>query len=519
MTWLKSQVQERVSAHIKRLGPIAVQKLTREANLQTTVSETDCREIRGAHVYVDVPNFAELSADLTLKKEAYRRLIRSIHLYERELVRIVEQILDGVVVHFQGPRLHALFYRPIDDDQTITTKAVLLQVIAADFVSNVFNATFEGCANFATASGSDFGVSIATLDGMRGDRELLFVGSPANYAAKIIGRPGTIALTGRVAAGLPVDLNGFCSERKDGIFVFDLQGIDAQTLASHYEVKWDRRASAARLQEDISNNPLSDIEFSDGAVKLDFEPLSIRNNARRDAASLFSDLTGFTAWVDAAENATDQAAALRVMHVFRREMAAVLRHDYDGVRVQYQGDRVQGLVHLPNGDRERIAEKALAIAAGMQSSLDEIKAQLPEASALQLTVGIDYGTVLASRLGARGRRDRICLGPSVQRAAELEEASSGGQVAISAAVHAALPNVYQNLFEPSGFGDFIAHDLGFDKVELAARSEDLYGHEKLLSIGLVLGGLTVLGAAALASQKAPEPKPQVDVVPSRTHAS
>jgi hypothetical protein len=42
--------------------------------------------------------------------------VQGVHLYQREVARIVEraELFDGVRVHFQGARLHALFYRRIN---------------------------------------------------------------------------------------------------------------------------------------------------------------------------------------------------------------------------------------------------------------------------------------------------------------------------------------------------------------------------------------------------------------------
>ena len=43
----------------------------------------------GAHVYLDIPNFADL-ATMTAEGEDYRRVIQALHIYEREVARIVE---------------------------------------------------------------------------------------------------------------------------------------------------------------------------------------------------------------------------------------------------------------------------------------------------------------------------------------------------------------------------------------------------------------------------------------------
>ena len=142
------------------------------------------------------------------------------------------------------------------------------------------------------------------------------------------------------------------------------------------------------------------------------------------AASLFADVSGFTKYVEQHEQTEEQEAAIRVLHAIRREMSRVVQDDYGGLRVQFQGDRVQVLFHLPRGDWRGIARQAVEAAIGLQSSMERtLKACLREqAASLHLAIGIDMGATLVSRLGVRAYRDPICLGRAVECAAELEEA-------------------------------------------------------------------------------------------------
>jgi hypothetical protein len=122
MSWKYRRSQERIEEHLDGLGDITVEKLVREADLHKLLSETNCREIYGAHVYLSVTNFAHLASDGLYAQDDYKRLIRAVHIYQREVARIVEDgsIFDGLRVHFQGPKLHALLYRPIDDAWTVS---------------------------------------------------------------------------------------------------------------------------------------------------------------------------------------------------------------------------------------------------------------------------------------------------------------------------------------------------------------------------------------------------------------
>src|SRR6266496_6758284 len=217
MPWKYENSLARIQLHLDTMGEIQVSKLTREADLENLLTETTCRDIYGAHVDVQVSNFAHLLSYGAYTQDDYKHLIRDAHIYQRELTRIVEG-LGGVVVHFQGTKLHTLFYRPIDDSKKLAVRAVILQLVLKDFVRNIFNQAFTDYDDFTIASGTDIGNAIGTSNGIRGDRELLFLGAPANHAAKIISSAGRLRLTASLYAALPEDLQALCTEVDDEVY-------------------------------------------------------------------------------------------------------------------------------------------------------------------------------------------------------------------------------------------------------------------------------------------------------------
>lgn len=478
MSWNYDRSVSRIQKHLDGMGEIEVRKLKREADLEELLSETQCREIFGAHVYVQVSNFARLASEATDDTQQIKRLIQAVHVYQREVSRIVEwaDLFDGTRVHFQGAKLHALFYRPIDDDRELAIRAVLAQLVLRDFVGSVFNEAFSNLADFRVASGCDLGDVIGTQNGVRGDRELLFVGAPANYAAKIIGPSGSLRLTAEVYDALPNDLQELAIEVDGSDSTLYRIGAVEQTelddLCAEYGVAWDREESRDRVDEDRRKYPLKDISFGDADVLIDIDSLSITHNKRVAAASIFADVTGFTRYVDAAETDEEKEEALRVFHALRKEFAQVLTQDFNGVRVQFQGDRIQAFFHLPKADEKAIARKVVDAAVGVQSSMEmSLKECIPEAEALSVAIGIDLGSHLVSKLGSRGARDRICLGEAVEAAAAIEERLSGKQIGVSSTVYNQLPEAYKELFSWSKTGQcYVATDLTADKVERATEA-------------------------------------------------
>src|SRR5437588_7513236 len=104
MSWDKKRSHDRIQKHLDGMEEIEVAKLTREADLEQLLSETTCRNIYGAHVYVQVSNFARLASDDLDADDDYKLLIKGVHIYERAVTRIVEG-LGGMLVHFQGSKL------------------------------------------------------------------------------------------------------------------------------------------------------------------------------------------------------------------------------------------------------------------------------------------------------------------------------------------------------------------------------------------------------------------------------
>lgn len=475
MAWNYDKSKERIQRHIDNMGPIEIKKLSREADLNGLLSETCCRDIYGAHVYFHLSNFADLASEDAPDETEFKRLIQAVHIYQREVARIVEDDdkFDGLRVHFQGGKLHALFYRPIDDSNEIAKKAFFLLVVLKDFVANVFNPSFEFYDDFEGAGGGDIGNVVGTRNGSRSDRELLFLGAAANYAAKVINAAGQLRFTDRLYEALPDDLREWCIKISDD--VYQIKSLDIETLDSLLEehgISWDRQASGDRVNEDKRRFPLKDIQYSSANTLIDLDALGINNNKRVSAASIFGDVTGFTAYIDEAEDEDGQMAALRVLHAIRKEMATVVKADFDGLRVQFQGDRVQGFYHLPKDDESKIAEEAVEAAIGLQSSMEKtIKEVLPESSHLELAVGVDLDITLISKLGTHAHRDRIALGGGVERAASNEEKCSGGQIGVSAKVYNLLPERLQKHFAYSrSAGCYIAENLTADVVERAEKA-------------------------------------------------
>lgn len=491
MTWNFGVSDKRVQEHLDGMGEIEVKPYTREMDLDN-LSETRCRRIFGAHIYAEIRNLSSLVSTRTSKTER-QELIQATHLYQREVSRIAKAV-GAERIHFQGGRAHFLIHHPIEDDKGIATKAALLQLVLDRF-GVVFDEEFPDLEDVEIRSGADMGFAIGTRNGTQGDRELLFIGAPANHAAKLL-VPDTAKrrLTAVIADVLPDDLSLYVLPDGDTHKLARPTVAQLAELLDAHSIVWSVEKCRERLAADRVTYPADKAAIWGTDFRIEFDVLSYTDSKLADAATLYADVSGFTAFVDAATTEDAQRRALRAFHAIRKELATVVVKDFGGVRVQFQGDRVQGLFHLPRDNAAEISEKATRAAVGLQSSFEQVlKTRLPEIADMGLAVGISRGETIAARLGEYAHRDRICLGEDVLRAERNEERVGEFEIGISANVWGNLTETLaeQFVFDPAK-KCHVATGLDQDKLDAA---EDAKALAKGSPVYLATGGVisTVVG--------------------------
>lgn len=191
------------------------------------------------------------------------------------------------------------------------------------------------------------------------------------------------------------------------------------------------RRRSSRSGEDLEKNPIGRFEFSGHTPPfstLDLEELSVKNSRRQDAATVYADLDGFTAYVSANVNKNDTAKQIvRALHVLRSELDAALHTDFAGRKVRFIGDCVHGLLvegTAQTTDKEETISNMTLGAAAMRSSfqlsLQKLKDSGTDASSLGLQIGFEYGPMNATRLGMKGELVRCSVSRGVL-AAENEQ--------------------------------------------------------------------------------------------------
>lgn len=160
-----------------------------------------------------------------------------------------------------------------------------------------------------------------------------------------------------------------------------------EIITSNIKAKLDVTADeiVQEWRDDLKKNPIGAFEFTSHTPPyrtLDIEELSVKNSRRQDAATVYADLDGFTAYVTKNIKADDTAKhVVRTLHVLRSELDAVLHTDFAGRKVRFIGDCVHGLAvegtAQTTEQKETISNLTLC-AGGMRSSFDLALAKLKE---------------------------------------------------------------------------------------------------------------------------------------------
>jgi class 3 adenylate cyclase len=476
MGWNRDRSIERIKRADKNISEITVTPLTREMNLEN-VTLTKPKSVTGVHLYSAVVNEAGHITDAldVADQDAARSPLRAVHLWQREISRVVCTDFGAAKIHFQGTRLHALVYRPVSDEQEIAMCAIAL-AHAVRLTTETLNDVLGDEAGFSLAAGAAFGETLATRSGPRGDSELLFLGDAANQGAKCI-KSG-------LALQVTKDLVDLLDKDVEGLAVIDLGGerfrvtmtqTAVEAVVERYKLDWTLDQSRKRIEEDLANTPLDKVGVSKATTAIDKDKLSLANSKLNAAVSLFGDIDGFTAIVEDATTNDAKARLIRRFHLMRSELRHVCTSDFDTLRVQYQGDRIQSLRHLPHGTPEDRALEAVKLAAAWQSTMeDTLPAVLGVLDAAHLAIGLDVGATAVSRLGERGNRDMICLGKPVRRAAKIEGKLDGNEIGLSDALLKLLPDRVGELFDwDAGKNCHVAKGLTYNDVVDAVEADRL----------------------------------------------
>lgn len=393
-----------------------------------------------AHCYVDITNFDNLLTDGGRETEAATQKLCS---FLHGLFQSADILTDGTSVQrvdFHGGRVHAVVVSQnsepcsLEDLTQLVAFANGIRAIVPELVQEAYGHSM----NVDARAGIDAGPCLAWDDGDPDGAEPIFLGSPANHAAKIAGNsqvPG-IYLSDRITRHSPnLGLNAsqlYAGTLKKGGAFYEA-APSLMERVNRYTVDAGVRNEAALseglnlIRKSLVHKSQAHFIFSRTTPPLRnvrFKKLTPSKSVRMEMAVIFADIDGFTAFVDNCIETGQLEMAAKYIYVLRREMASVVRDDCAAKKVRFIGDCIQAVIAAGTSvqtDNQETIRQAVLTATGLQRSVALCAERLRSEYRLAMSIGIEFGETPLSRAGIRGDRSVRLSCSNASRGAEREQ--------------------------------------------------------------------------------------------------
>jgi class 3 adenylate cyclase len=468
-SWNKDRASKRIDSKIGDLPlrDIEIKEFVRNTNL-TNLPANVAYRIDGVHLYADILNMSDMLHVTDVEGETcHRRTLRFLNLHYRAVHRILQRV-DAIFVDFHNQRLHSVVAKPYDSEADRVNKAVAMAQLIIDVLARTGEDADHPAAKVRI--GIDTGKTLAVNNGRRGHREPLFLGRPANHAAK--------RASGGKVTGIYIT-----NEARKAIGLKTVDSEDATALTSAEITACKDKAKLGvtadeivkEWNDDLKNNPIGSFEFSGHTPPygtLDIEELSVKNSRRQDAATVYADLDGFTAYVSKNIASDDSAKhVVRTLHVLRSELDAVLHGDFAGRKVRFIGDCVHGLAvegTAQTTDEEETISNLTLCAGAMRSSLvlalDKLKENGTDATSLGLAIGFEFGPMNVTRLGMKGELVRCSASRGVLTAEKEQSRCAGSETAIGEIAYGKASDAVRAVFGTTRKRSGLTYDIAVKEL-------------------------------------------------------
>ncbi len=420
--------------------------LKESPNFLNNLGSDESRVVDGVHVYAKLLDYDDiLLGNGAETEQSHKRLLAFLNLHYAIADRVIKDV-GALRVDYHGGRLHAVVMEPFDNEQGRLLAAIqlcrLLQAVAVDAVREYGETGMGARLRFGIDSGKCVAISNASVRPEKGGKiesDPLFLGSAANEAAKLAEAPHTegIFLTDR--ARLVLD-NSFVK----GSVINNLSGLkeaafdfrDADEFASNRSESIMKVLEADNLTDLFENKRSTDFTFHQHIPPLSsikFKDLSPSRSIRMGICSIFADLDGYTNYVDQCVENGSVREAVRDIQIIRSELGLVLRKDFEGKKVRFIGDCIQGAIARGTSSEINPSDtvrQALLCSGGMRSSFELCQEELPSTKALGLAIGIEYGPAPISRIGSGAQSVRVASAKVVAASEEEQRKCDGKETAL-----------------------------------------------------------------------------------------
>lgn len=395
--------------------------------------------VDAVHVYVRLLGFDQQLLDQERETEAsHRRALAFLHFYYSALDRIVEEG-GGLRVDFHAARLHFIVAEPAGSMHKAERVDRALAIVQAldDAAALAPSRLGISVQRSALRVGVDQGPCIAIANDDGHEMDAVFLGTPANLAAKLAdgAEPGTF-LSPSVRASLSLAPLTSLTELKANAAPSSIRSRlkkNSDTIAERTIDAWAKQALTR--SGDVALSTFAFHRTAPPLAQVKFSELSPSRSLRMDLAALFADIDQFTDYVDRSLKAGSGRDVVRTMYVIREEQRALLKQDFGAKRLRFIGDCVVGL-HAEGSphetDASKTVEQAVRCAAALHGSMKVCQEEIPGAETLALQIGLAYGATPITRLGLRGDRSVRCAASrAVIDAERRQSAAERNETALS----------------------------------------------------------------------------------------
>ncbi len=432
--------------------------------------EIDGNSVEGfscVHAYVDLPKLPEVMSALGGDTEdGHAKSLQLVSSLYAGCDRLTDNT-DVARVDYHIGRVHIVRARPLNDPCTskdVAEVASLCKSIGALGVQLIID--FTGITRFGIyRAGIDTGPCAAWDDGDRDGNEIVFVGSPANHAAKLAnGDKGGIYLTsaairllsGREEPEAPGYTRGIAAYN----FSDQLNDVREDLRKSYETFVADDKYSSGLAQARLAlneENSVKDFKFSKICLPLSdlkFANLSPSLSKRSPMTVLFADVAGFTAFVDYCIKNGDFVTPVKYLYVLRQELRDCLTEDFYAKKVRFIGDCIQA--GLAEGESYTIdgratAEQTAFAAHALHQAVKICCEELGSEVNLEISVGAEFARTAFSRTGLRGDRAvKVASGSACYVSEECQNDCPAGELRMGPALQRLVPAGLQDLYVEDG---------------------------------------------------------------------
>ena len=451
-SWNEDRTKKRLTTRYEEVREVDIRDYKRETSLDN-IPVSRAYRVNGAHVYIDIVNLQDMLNCTNVEGEiCHKRALRFLNQHYRAVHRILLES-EVIRVDFHNQRLHAVVTKPYGDaeERARIERAVAIAKLTIDVLVETGD-TDEHIANAQVRVGIDSGMALAVNNGRRASREPLFLGSPANQAAKCAGYGTTEGIYLTHGARAVLELPPLTGD-KDRSTPLTEEQIAVCVEAAALGVS---KAQIIELwKEEQKDLPIGEFEFSRPTPPLsdlDFSLLSTAKSKRFDGVSVYADIDGFTNFVDK-HLEDDPEHLVRTLHVLRSELDAVVHTDFGGRRVRFIGDCLHGVLlegTAHTTDSEATVSAAVQCAGALRSSfsvaIEHLNSNGLESKELGLAIGFELGPLAISRLGMKGSLLRCATGRAVLTSEAEQMSCNGVQTAIGEKAYKAGTEAVRRVF-------------------------------------------------------------------------